>query len=132
MQEINSGSFQETVSDYLIRHRSILDVLSKLQESSARVQRAVAKSVTSCGCISINASKQRYPEKVTTLAELKEFMQTHLAGSLCEDCRDVVEKELGSLLFYATALCQLLDMDLDEVIAREHKNVSTLGYFHLS
>ncbi|HHT27849.1 MAG TPA: DUF1573 domain-containing protein, partial [Firmicutes bacterium] len=38
--------FQEAVNEYLVRHRSILDILSKLQESVARTNRAVAKAVT--------------------------------------------------------------------------------------
>src|SRR5690606_41105992 len=31
--------FQQAVGEYLIRHRSVLDVLSNMQEASARVQR---------------------------------------------------------------------------------------------
>ena len=41
--------FQEAVSYCLIRHRSIIDVITKLQESNARVSRAIAKSITVCG-----------------------------------------------------------------------------------
>ena len=77
MPEVNCTSFQETVGEVLVRHRSILDVLSKQQESSARVNRAIAKAVTSCGCLEISARRQEMPDDASFL-KLKEFMETHL------------------------------------------------------
>src|SRR3972149_11633490 len=79
MAEIDQRTFQDTVNQYLIRHRSILDVQSKLSEAAARVNRAIAKSVTNCGCISIDASRQRFPVELS-LAEIREMMQTHVNG----------------------------------------------------
>ena len=61
LQEKSCIDFQTAVEEYLIRHRSILDVLTKHQEATARVNRAVAKAVTECGCISITAERQRIP-----------------------------------------------------------------------
>ena len=55
MKDIIFDSFQNDVSESLLRHKSILDVLTKYTESSSRVNRAVAKAVTNCGCIEINA-----------------------------------------------------------------------------
>ena len=55
------GEFQHMVSELLIRHRSILDCLSKYQESTSRVNRSIIKTVTDCGCISIIANKQQFP-----------------------------------------------------------------------
>lgn len=49
MKDIICDEFQNTVSKYLVRHHSILDILSKVQESTARVNRATVKTVTSCG-----------------------------------------------------------------------------------
>ena len=66
MADFSFADFQAAVSVCLIRHRSVLDVITKFQEASARVNRAVAKSVTVCGCMEINASKQRLPEPPTT------------------------------------------------------------------
>ncbi len=123
-------SFQEQVDAYLIRHRSILDVLSKLQESTARIQRAIAKAVTGCGCISINAEKQRFPADVG-LADVKSFLDTHLSGALCDRCREAVETEIGSSLFYAAGLCNLLGLDLEEIQRKEHGRIKTLGIFNL-
>lgn len=124
-------SFQETVSRYLIRHRSVLDVMSKLQESCSRVNRALAKAVTTCGCLKINAGRQEYPPEAS-LGELPRLLSTHISGSLCPECRDVIETEAGQTLFYLAALCELLDLNMEEILEKEHNRVSTLGVFHLS
>jgi len=122
--------FQEQVDEYLIRHRSILDVLSKLQESTARVSRAVAKAVTSCGCITIKAAKQQFPAALS-LAEVRAYMDTHLSGALCERCREAVETEIGSALLYTAALCSILNLELDAVQKKEHSRIKSLGIFTL-
>ncbi len=123
-------SFQDQVDEYLIRHRSILDVLSKLQESTARVSRAVAKAVTNCGCISVNAAKQQVPSDVS-LGEVRAYVNTHLSGTLCERCCEAVESEIGSSLFYQAGLCTLLGLDLDAIQKKEHSRIKTLGIFNL-
>ena len=58
MKDVIFDNFQNSVDESLLRHRSILDIITKLQESQARVNRAVAKSVTNCGCIKVEAKKQ--------------------------------------------------------------------------
>ncbi|NLG83232.1 MAG: DUF1573 domain-containing protein [Firmicutes bacterium] len=131
MPNLTGESFQATVDEYLIRHRSILDVLSKLQEATARVNRALAKAVTTCGCVEISASRQRIPEGVE-FPRLKEFMATHLKGELCESCREIVETELGQGLFYFTALCSLLGFRIEEIMAREEERIATLGPYNLT
>ena len=131
MQEKSCADFQTAVDDYLIRHRSILDVLTKHQEASARVNRAVAKAVTECGCISIVAERQKIPVDAE-FNNLKSFMSSHLSGELCENCRDVLVNEMGHTLFYLTALCNLTGLDLQTVLQHETKNVRTLGIFNLS
>ncbi len=131
MKDTDEAQFQTTVAEYLLRHRSILDVQTKLSEAAARVNRAVAKSVTSCGCISITAVRQRFPTDVG-LRELKQFMASHLTGEMCEKCREVVETEIGTTLFYLAALCSLLDLNLKDVLEKEHARVSALGVFNLT
>ena len=42
MKDIIFDSFQNDVSESLLRHKSILDILTKYTESSSRVKRAVA------------------------------------------------------------------------------------------
>ncbi|MDR7417698.1 MAG: DUF1573 domain-containing protein [Armatimonadota bacterium] len=131
MAELSEGTFQHTVSEYLIRHRSILDVESKLTEAAARVNRAIAKSVTSCGCVTIHAGKQRFPSDLS-INELRALMQSHLDGALCARCREALETEIGMTLFYLAAICSLFDLDLDAVLKKEHDRVSSLGVFHLT
>ena len=55
MKDIIFNNFQDSVDNCLIRHRSILDVLTKYTESSSRINRCIAKAVTNCGCIQISA-----------------------------------------------------------------------------
>ncbi len=121
--------FQKQVSEVLVRHRSVLDIMTKLDEYNSRINRAVAKSVTSCGCISINASKQDYSKE--SFEEMLDSVKTHVEGSICEGCRDVVEEEMGSYVFYLAALCNTLDLDFYEIISKEYDRIKTLGVFSL-
>lgn len=123
--------FQRQVSELLLRHRSLLDVMSKLGQSSASVNRAVTKAVTDCGCIELNARKQQYSGELN-LQNAKETLESHLTGALCEHCNEVLKSELGRNLFYMTALCNLLQVQLDQVVADEYDKCSTLGLFNLT
>jgi len=123
--------FQEQVSDLLLRHRSLLDVLSKFQQSNAAANRAVTKSITECGCIAVNAGKQEYAPDMS-LDEAKLQLETHVEGRLCEHCREIVGNELGKNLFYMASLCNLLEVDLEQIVENESKKCSTLGLFNLS
>lgn len=131
MKDLICDEFQDMVSNCLVRHRSILDVLTKIQETSARVNRAVAKSVTGCGCLEINAKKQQIPGHIK-LQELGSYMDTHLKGELCPSCREVLEQELGNHLFYLAALCNLLDLNIYDILLTENEKLSTLGIYNMS
>jgi hypothetical protein len=130
MKDETVSQFQDKVAQLLIRHRSIVDSMTKFQESTAKVNRSVAKTVTHCGCLSINATRQSYPPEAD-LKECGKFVVSHLQGELCEHCREVLEEVLGNHLFYLTALCHLLNTDLSEVISKEFERLSTLGHFKL-
>lgn len=121
--------FQSQVSNVLIRHRSILDVTTKLDEYNARINRAVTKSVTSCGCISINATKQDYSDN--TFEGMLETVKTHLEGEICSGCAEVLEEEIGSYVFYLAALCDTLGLSLDNILNKENNRIKTLGVFSL-
>lgn len=131
MKDLLCDEFQNTVSELLIRHQSILDVLSKLQEASARVNRAVTKAVTSCGCIKVNAERRKIPENMS-ISELKGFLESHLNGELCPNCQEIVEAEIGRSLFYVAALCNQLDLNLYDIFIKEQKKLSTLRFFNLT
>ncbi len=131
MKDLLCDEFQNTVSELLIRHQSILDVLSKLQEASARINRAVTKAVTSCGCVKVNAERRKIPENMS-ISELKEFLESHLNGDLCPNCQEIVEAEIGRSLFYVAALCNQLDLNLYDIFIKEQKKLSTLRFFNLT
>lgn len=132
MKDLLCDGFQQAVEGALVRHRSILDVLSKLQESSARINRALTKAVTTCGCLHVHAHRQCFPPDVSSLQEMRRYMETHLEGRLCEHCREVIEQEVGSQLFYLAALCNLLDLNLYDVLLKEHQHISALGPYSLA
>lgn len=133
MKDVIFDNFQNSVSESLLRHRSILDIMTKFQESEARINRAVAKSVTSCGCVTIEAIKQQYQidKDDMDMETLKSCLQTHIKGSLCGNCRDVIEGEIGNNLFYLTSLCNLLDLNLYDILLKEYDKINTLGKFTL-
>lgn len=123
--------FQSAVDEYLIRHRSILDVLTKYQEAAGRVNRAYAKAVTECGCVQVHAERQQIPPEAT-FRDLRKFMSEHISGEPCEQCKEILAKELGHSLFYLTALCNMSGLNLDDIMHQEYENITTLGIFHLS
>ena len=131
MKDILLDQFQETVDETLIRHRSVLDIMSKSPEANARINRAISKAITTCGCISIHASKQCIPSDIS-LQELRDHMDPHMRGELCEHCKEIVEAELGSQLFYLAALCNVLGLNLYDVLLKEQKKLSALGIFNFT
>ncbi len=128
MKDITISTFQGKVGNMLVRHKSVLDLLSKYQESTARVNRSIIKSVTSCGCLKISAQKQSVPEDINFL-DLKDYMNSHLSGELCDNCLYTVEKEIGNHLFYLAGIANTLNLDLDEILEKESEKMATLGKF---
>ena len=125
-----ADDFQLLVSEMLFRNKSVLDALTKYQQTNASVCNCIAKASTTCGCIKINTSKQDY-SKGTTLYEMANLSKTHIEGKLCEKCIEQLEKEMGSNLFYLTSLCSILDMNLYDIMLKESKRIETLGYYSL-
>lgn len=131
MKDSICQDFQQTVEEYLIRHQSILDLLSKTQETNARINRAVTKAVTQCGCIQISAKKMPFSED-TSLESMKSLLSSQLSGELCEHCREMLEQELGKNLFYLTGLCNALGLSFEDVLDKENRKVKTLRVFNLT
>ena len=130
MKDVIFDDFQNSVNNSLLRHKSILDILSKYQESQARANRAICKAVTNCGCIEICAKKQNMLEDTDlSLEELNPRLNSHIKGDLCENCREVIERELGNNLFYLTSLCNALDLNLFDILLKEYNKMDTLGKF---
>ncbi len=130
MKDMLVDEFQYTVQELLFRNKSIIDSITKFQDSNARVNRAIVKAVTQCGCIEIDARKQEMPED-GDYEEVRNAMKTHVSGKLCENCRDQIEKELGKNLFYIASLCNTLDLNLYDIIIKEQDRVKMLGQYNL-
>jgi len=130
MSDFNFSTFESRVSESLIRHKSILDVITKLQESASKVNRAIVKSATDCGCIEITARKQNVPSDIT-YSELSAYLNSQVEGALCDNCKDVIESELGNHLFYVTSLCNLLDIDFETMLKKEYDKIGALGKYSL-
>lgn len=128
INDIHIEDFQSVVGDLLMRNRSILDIISKIQTSAARVNRAVVKSVTHCGCVQVDGKKQTFSQEAN-IEDLRELMSTQINGKLCEECRPTVEEEIGEVLFYLAALCNTLDISLYDVILKEKEKLNTLGNY---
>ena len=132
MKDIIFDDFQNCVNDSLIRHKSILDILTKYSESTSKVNRSIAKAVTQCGCINISAKKQHNSKiNLECESDLKNYLSTHLDGELCDKCREIIEREIGYNLFYLTALCNHLNMNLYDILLKEYNKSATLGKFNL-
>lgn len=129
MKDIIFDNFQNNVNESLLRHKSILDIITKYSESSARVNRAVVKAVTNCGCVEINAKKQNLHEENEILDEFNYSLESHLNGCICDNCRDVIEREIGNNIFYLTSLCNSIDINLYDVLLKEQDKIDTLGKF---
>ncbi len=130
MKDILVDEFQYTVSDLLVRNKSIIDQITKFQDSNARVNRAIVKSVTQCGCVKINATKQDFSFD-GDINEIQQAMETHLEGKLCDNCRDMIEKDIGRNLFYLASICNSLDLNLYDIIIKEIERIKMLGKYNL-
>lgn len=135
MKDVIFDDFQNTVDNSLLRHKSILDIMTKLEESQGRINRAVAKSVTNCGCIEINAKRQQLPNENENedmdIESLKNCLKSHINGKICDNCREVIESEIGNNLFYLAALCNILDLNLYDILLKEYDKIDTLGKYNL-
>jgi len=130
LKDMLIDEFQYTVSDLLVRNKSIIDQITKFQDTNARINRTIVKAATQCGCIKINAKKQNHKTD-GDIEELKKLMKSHLEGKLCDNCRDLLEKEIGRNLFYLTSIVNTLDINLYDVIIKELERLKILGNYNL-
>ena len=126
----NCSEFQKSTAELQLLNKSILDIVTKLDEQTSMLNRAIFKSATHCGCIEIHATKQIYsPHK--SLEENQKELDTHIEGELCPKCKDRIVEEMGELLFYLASMCEALDLSLADVMAKEYDHLKTLGLYNL-
>jgi hypothetical protein len=109
----------------------VLDILSKWDQAGASVHRTVVKAITECGCIEVHGRKQPYDQNMT-LEDARKLLQSHLSGRLCEQCAEIVSEEMGKSLFYLSALCNALQVDMQKVLETEFRKCRTLGVFKMA
>jgi len=122
--------FQYISNELLVRNRSILDSMTKMSDSCARISRTLIKSATHCGCISICGEKQ-HVSGVSGIDEMKQRMKSQVKGELCDNCRDLLEKDMGRNLFYMAAICNALDLNLYDIVLGESDRLKLLGKYNL-
>lgn len=130
MKDIIVDDFQNFVSETLIRHKSVLDIITKSSECNSRVNRAVAKSVSRCGCIKIIAEKQRIPDNAS-LDEIPDVLSTQIEGKLCKNCQEVLKEEIGGSIYYLAAICDAFDLNLYDIILEQYEKIKTLGRYSM-
>jgi hypothetical protein len=81
--------------------------------------------------LKINAEKKPFPQDAT-FEDLKNLMNSHLNGQLCDNCKEIIEREIGRSLFYLAALCNHLDLNLYDAFLKEHKKLATLRIFNFT
>lgn len=124
--------FQNFIDDLVLRNKSILDQMTKLQDASARLNRTLSKSATTCGCIKMTITKQQLDfSNITTPEELKSLLSTHVEGYPCPECNEAIEKEMGRVLFYLAAIANTLGISLSSVLENEKTRTNLLGSYSL-
>nr|WP_302598761.1 DUF1573 domain-containing protein [uncultured Cellulosilyticum sp.] len=124
--------FQDFIDTVLIRNKSILDQTTKLQDACTHLCRAISKASTTCGCITINASKQPYPiTEEVSLDEVRTLLSTHVNGTLCPACEELISKEMGRVLFYLGAIANTFNIPLSKVLEDEQYRTALLGKYSL-
>ena len=105
-----------------------------MQESSARVQRAVAKAVTVCGCIEIDAARQALPDPASediSYADLKQYVQSHLGGSFATIAATSSKRSWARPTFTPPRCAETFNLHAADILAKEKQRLDTLGIYSL-
>lgn len=124
--------FQCTVKENDYFNKNILEQLAKLQEVAAKLNKNIVRACTYCGCIEINANNKLYSyNDDINLDMIKLLDPHHISGMLCEDCKDLIEKNIGSCLYYLACISNSFDLNLNEVLLKEMDKINILGKFNI-
>lgn len=124
--------FQCTVRENDFFNKNILEQLAKLQEVSAKLNKTIIRACTHCGCIEINANNKLYSyDDDINFDMIKLLDPHHISGDLCEDCKDLIEKNIGSCLYYLACISNSFDLNLNEVLLKEMNKINILGKFNI-
>lgn len=123
------SELQKRAEEYLILNPAALQILLQMQKTCLTLHQTVLAAANTCGCITLGTEKLLPPD--AGWQQLKDHPTGDSFGSICPTCRARIRDQLGSLLFYAAALANTLELDLDEVTLQEVSRLDLLGYFML-
>ena len=124
MENFLLEEFQYLAEEQIRRNSSLLDLMTKLEGTNGKINRAISKAVTQCGCIRFLPATHTGREKT-----VKERAQ--MQGGLCDSCREELERALGEHLFYLAALLNPLDLSFYDVLFGEMNRQRMLGKYSL-
>ncbi|MGL4800594.1 MAG: hypothetical protein ACRCWY_14550 [Cellulosilyticaceae bacterium] len=124
--------FQNFIDELALRNKSILDQMTKLQDANSRLNRHIAKCATTCGCITLHINKQQFSLQDTVeYGDLNSLLSSHVEGYPCASCNELLEKEMGRILFYLGAMANTLGISLSTVLENEKNRTSLLSHYCL-
>ena len=123
MTDLKPDDFQKKVSHLIIRNQNVVDILTKCQSACSKICRSSIKTATGCGCLKIDVEKK--------LSPISSEEMTGISGELCPECKDIIEKEIGEMLFYIAGLCNALGLNMRDIMKKEIKNIEVLGKYSL-
>ncbi len=124
MDSLILEEFQYLTEEQLKRNSSLLDLMTKTETTGGKINRALSKAITHCGCIRLDAQTHQR-------AELTSKERAQIKGTLCDTCREELEKVIGEHLFYLTGLLGPLDLSLYDLFLTELGRQKTLGKYNL-
>ena len=121
-------TLQQKADEYLLANPSVLQILLQMQQNALRLNQATLRAANTCGCIKLGTDKLPSVGSLNWQQLNQQPTGDKLAG-LCPECRHEIKDKLGSLLFYAAALANSMDISLDDLVETEITKLDLLGYF---
>ncbi|TCK92346.1 hypothetical protein EDC19_2076 [Natranaerovirga hydrolytica] len=123
-----TDELQFLVEEYELINTSILDQMTKFSDYCSKINRSIIKSCTQCGCVKIDANKNIFEDLHQFALDKK---STHCFGDLCPDCKELIEKNIGSALYYLASICNSLDLNLYDILIKEIQKVDLLRKYNI-
>lgn len=123
-------TLQQKADEYLLVNPSALQILLQMQLAALRLHQTMLSAANTCGCVRLGTEKlPPAPGADLDWRQLKNQPTGDELAGLCPECRREIMDKLGSLLFYAAALSNTLNLSLEELVDSEIAKLDLLGYF---
>lgn len=118
MKDMIFDYFQESVENNINMNQNILNIISKYNDSTKKINTDMIKAAALCGCLK--------PRVLRNFSDNCQSSDDSLNEPLCRNCRENLEDEIGSNIFYLTALCSHLGISLYDVFIKEYNKIEYL------